>query len=184
VLFESPDGVLSGIAAMAVRRHQLVLHIIGGEKILQSGRCLVVESLDFWFETLDSEFLMDGIIGIAPFSGGPRFHWDEFNVVAVINIADHDILVSFSGLDREFSRQVCVKLSLVDQDGINEVGFCAQVCVIRWCFRNRCFRGGPYVLASLVHVAHGCGRRELQMFVDSVFRYAEPRDMMSVFDCL
>jgi hypothetical protein len=67
VLFESSDGAFSGIAAMAVRRHQLVLHITGGEKILQSGRCLVVESLEFWFKTLDSELLMDGIIGLDPF---------------------------------------------------------------------------------------------------------------------
>jgi hypothetical protein len=66
VLFESSDGAFSGIAAMAVRRHQLVLHIIGGEKNLQSGGCLVVESLEFWFETLESEFLMDGIIGLDP----------------------------------------------------------------------------------------------------------------------
>jgi hypothetical protein len=67
VLFESSDGVLSGVAAMAVRRHQLVIYIIGVEKVLQSGRCLVVESLEFWFETLDNKFLMDGIIGLDPF---------------------------------------------------------------------------------------------------------------------
>jgi hypothetical protein len=76
---------------MAVRRHQLVIYIIGGEKILQSGRCLIVESLEFWFETLDSEFLMDGIIDLDPFLGLPRLNGDDFNVVAVINIADHDI---------------------------------------------------------------------------------------------
>jgi hypothetical protein len=69
-----------------------------------------------------------------------------------------------------FPPQVRVKLSLVDPDGIHEVGFCAQVCVSRCGIRNWRFRGGPYVLASLVHVAHGCGQRELQMFVDSVFR--------------
>jgi hypothetical protein len=91
VLFESSDGALSGVAEMAVGRHQLVFHIIGGEQKNQSGRCLVVESLEFWFETLDSEFLMDGIIGLDPFRGGPIFHWDDFNLVAVINIADHDI---------------------------------------------------------------------------------------------
>jgi hypothetical protein len=76
---------------MAVRRHQLVIYIIGGEKILQSGRCLVVESLDFWFEALDSELMMDCTICIDPFRGGPIFHGDDFNVVAVINIAEHDI---------------------------------------------------------------------------------------------
>jgi hypothetical protein len=70
----------------------------------------------------------------------------------------------------EFSRQVRVKLSLVDQDGIHELGFCAQVCVSRWCVQTRRFRGGPYVLASLINVAHGHGRRELQVFVDSVLR--------------
>jgi hypothetical protein len=67
VIFESSYGALSGIAAMAVGRHQLVLHVIGGEKMLQSGECLVVESLEFWFETLDREFLMDVIIGLDPF---------------------------------------------------------------------------------------------------------------------
>jgi hypothetical protein len=72
-----------------VGRHQLALHVIGGEKVLQNGPCLVVESLEF--ETLDSEFLMDVIICFDPFIGGPGFHWDDFNLVAVINIADHDI---------------------------------------------------------------------------------------------
>jgi hypothetical protein len=67
VLFESLDGAFSGIAAMAVRWHQFVLHIIDGDKILLSGRCLIVESLEFWLETLDSEFLMYGIIGLDPF---------------------------------------------------------------------------------------------------------------------
>jgi hypothetical protein len=67
VIFESSDGAFSGIAAMAVGRHQLVLYVIGGEKMLQSGRCLVVESLELWFETLDREFLMDVMIGFEPF---------------------------------------------------------------------------------------------------------------------
>jgi hypothetical protein len=52
---------------MTVGRHQLILHIIGGEKMLQSGRCLVVESLEFWFETFGSDLLMDVIIGLDPF---------------------------------------------------------------------------------------------------------------------
>jgi hypothetical protein len=66
VFFESSDGAFRGVAAMSVRRHQLVIYIVGSEKILQSCRCLVVESLEFWFETLDSEFLMDGVIGFDP----------------------------------------------------------------------------------------------------------------------
>jgi hypothetical protein len=53
VFFESSDGAFSGIASMTVRRHQLVRDIVDGEVILQSGRCLVVESLELWFETLD-----------------------------------------------------------------------------------------------------------------------------------
>jgi hypothetical protein len=72
-------------------RHQLVLQVIGGEETIQSGGCLVVESLEFRSETLDHELLMDVIIGLNPFRGGPRFRQDEFNVVAVIDIADHDI---------------------------------------------------------------------------------------------
>jgi hypothetical protein len=62
VFFEGPDEAFRGVAAMAVRWHQLVSNIIDGEEILQSGGCLVVERLEFWPETLDSELLMDGII--------------------------------------------------------------------------------------------------------------------------
>jgi hypothetical protein len=91
VLFESPDGAFRGVAAMAVRRHQLVIHIISGGKILQSSRCLVVESLEFWFEALDSDLLMNAVICFDPLRGGQRFHGDDFNVVAIINVADHDI---------------------------------------------------------------------------------------------
>jgi hypothetical protein len=66
VFFEISDGAFSGIVGLAVRRHQLVLHIIGGEKNLQSGQSLVVESVELWLETLDSEFRMDSIIGFDP----------------------------------------------------------------------------------------------------------------------
>jgi hypothetical protein len=62
VFFESPDGAFRGVAAMTGRWHKLVSDIIDGEKILQSGGCLVVESLEFWLESLESELLMDGII--------------------------------------------------------------------------------------------------------------------------
>jgi hypothetical protein len=91
VFFEGPDGAFYSAATMAARWHQLVSDIVDGEEILQSGRCLVVESLEFWLETLDSELLMDGIICFDPFWGGSRFHGDDFNVVAIINIADHDV---------------------------------------------------------------------------------------------
>jgi hypothetical protein len=61
VFFEVPDGAFLGVAAVAVRWHQLVSDIVDGEKSLQSG-CLVVESLELWLEPLGSEVLMDGII--------------------------------------------------------------------------------------------------------------------------
>jgi hypothetical protein len=64
VFFESSDGAFSSVAVMTVGRYQFILNIIGGEKMLQSGRCLVVDSLEFWFETLSNEFLMDVIIGL------------------------------------------------------------------------------------------------------------------------
>jgi hypothetical protein len=67
VFFKSSDGSFSDVAAVTVGRDQLVLDVIGCEKVLQSGRCLVVESLKFWFETLGSEFLMDVIICFDPF---------------------------------------------------------------------------------------------------------------------
>jgi hypothetical protein len=67
VLFECSDGSFSGIAAVTVGWYQLVLHIIGCEKVLQSVRCLVVECLVFWFETIGSELLVDVIICLDPF---------------------------------------------------------------------------------------------------------------------
>jgi hypothetical protein len=91
LFFEGPDVAFRGVASMAVRWHQLISDIIDGEEILQSGRCLVVESLELRFETLDSELLMNGVICFDPFQGGSRFHGGDFNVVEIINIADHDI---------------------------------------------------------------------------------------------
>jgi hypothetical protein len=67
VLFEGPDCSFRGVAAMEVRWHQLLSAIIDGEESLQSSGCLVVESLDFWLETLYNELLMDGIICFDPF---------------------------------------------------------------------------------------------------------------------
>jgi multisubunit Na+/H+ antiporter MnhB subunit len=69
VFFKSPDGAFRGVVAVAVAvgRNQMILHVIGSEKMLQSGQCLIVESLKFWFETLGSEFLMDVIICLDPF---------------------------------------------------------------------------------------------------------------------
>jgi hypothetical protein len=69
----------------------LSIHGIGGEHIIQSGRSLVVESLELWLESLDCEFLMDGGICLDPFLGRLGFHWFDFNIVAVINRAYHDI---------------------------------------------------------------------------------------------
>jgi hypothetical protein len=66
VFLEGPDGAFRGIAAMSFRWHQLVSDIIDGEEILQSGGCLVVESLEFWLETLYSELLMNGAICFTP----------------------------------------------------------------------------------------------------------------------
>jgi hypothetical protein len=162
----------------------LVRDIIYGEEIIQCGGCLVVESLEFWLETLDCELLMNGVICFDPFRGGPIFNGDDFNVVAIINIADHHIRVSFAGSYRELSHQVGVKLALIDYGGVHEVGLCAQVCVRCWLFLSGRLLGGLYVLAPLVHMAHGRIRRQFQMFVDSVLRQAGPSDQMFVFDRL
>jgi hypothetical protein len=55
---------------MTVRRHQLISDIIDSEEIPQSGRCLVVESLELWLETFDCELLMDAAVCFDPFLGG------------------------------------------------------------------------------------------------------------------
>jgi hypothetical protein len=100
VFHESPNGAFGGIAEIAVRGHRLISDIIDGEEVLQIGRCLVVESLELWFD-----------------------------IVAIIDVTDHHIRVSFAGSDREFSCQVGVELTLIDYDCAHEVGLCAQVCI-------------------------------------------------------
>jgi hypothetical protein len=67
----SPDGAFGGVALMTGRRHQLISDIIDGEEVLQSGRCLVNESLELWFETFDCELLMNAVICFDPLRGGP-----------------------------------------------------------------------------------------------------------------
>jgi hypothetical protein len=62
VFFKSSDSSFSGIAAMTVGGDKLICHVIGSEKVFQSGGCFVVKGLKFGFETLGSELLMDVII--------------------------------------------------------------------------------------------------------------------------
>jgi hypothetical protein len=71
---------------MTVRRNQLIRNIVDGEVIIQSGRRLVVKSLELWFETFDFELLMDAVISFDPFRGGPGLHWNDFDVVAIIDV--------------------------------------------------------------------------------------------------
>jgi hypothetical protein len=99
---------------------QLLLHVIGSEKVFQS---------ESWFVTFGSEFLMNVIICLDPFRGGPGFHWDNLGIIAVINIKYHGVRVALAGSHRKFPRQVRVKLSLVDQDGVNKMGLRSQICV-------------------------------------------------------
>jgi hypothetical protein len=56
----------------------------------------------FGFETFGSEFLMNVIICFGPFRGGPGFHWENFEIIAVINITDHDVRVALAGSHRKF----------------------------------------------------------------------------------
>jgi hypothetical protein len=184
VILESSDGAFDSVESMAMRWYQLVSDIIDGKEILQGGGFLVVESLELWFETIDRELLMDGVICFDPFRGGTRFHRYDFNVIEIINIADHHIRVSFAGSHRELSHQVGVKLALIEYDGVHKVGLCSQICVQCWLYLNGRLRVGSYIFTPLVHVSQGRSRRQFQMFVDSVLRQAGPSNQMSVFDRL
>jgi hypothetical protein len=82
---------------MTLGGDKLIFHVIGSEKVFQSGGCFVVKGLKFGFETLGSEFLMNVIICLDPFRGRPRLHWDNFDIIAVRNISDHDVKVSLAG---------------------------------------------------------------------------------------
>jgi hypothetical protein len=146
VFFKSSDGSFSGVAAVAVGSNQLVIHVIGCEKVFQTSRCFVVESLKFWFETFGIEFLMNVIICIDPFRGRPGFRWDNLDIIAVINITDHDVRVALAGSHRKYPR--------------------------------------PDVLASLIHVPHFRGRREIQIYIDCFLCSAGPSYEIPVFDLL
>jgi hypothetical protein len=127
---------------------------------------------------------MNAVICFDPFRGGTLFHGYDLNVVAIIDVTYHHIRVSFAGSHQKLSRQGGVDPTLINYDGIHEVGLCAQVC-IRWLlFLNRRLRGGSYVLSQLIHMVHGRGRHQFQMLVDSFFRQSGPSDQMSVFDRL
>jgi hypothetical protein len=71
VFLESSDGAFRSVASMTVRRNQLISDVIDGEESFQGDQCLVVESLELWFETFECEFLMDAVICFDPFRGGP-----------------------------------------------------------------------------------------------------------------
>jgi hypothetical protein len=89
---------------MPMGENKLIFHVIGIDKVFQSGGCFVVKGLKFGFETLGSEFLMDVIICFDPFRGGPRLHWDNFDIVAVKNITDPNVPVVLAGPHWKFSR--------------------------------------------------------------------------------
>jgi hypothetical protein len=67
VFFESSNGSLRDVSAMTVRGDKLIFHVIGSEKVFQSGGCFVVKGLKFGFETLGSEFLVDVVVCFDPF---------------------------------------------------------------------------------------------------------------------
>jgi hypothetical protein len=82
---------------MTVGGNKLIFHVIGDEKVFQSGGCFVVKGLNFGFETLGSEFLMDVVICFDPFRGGPGLHWDNFYVIVFKNITYHNVPVALAG---------------------------------------------------------------------------------------
>jgi hypothetical protein len=72
---------------------------------------------------------MDAVICFEPFRGGPVLHWDNFDVVAIVYVTQHDIGVSLAGSHRELSREFGVKLTLIGEDCVHEVGLAAQVWI-------------------------------------------------------
>jgi hypothetical protein len=84
---------------------------------------------------------MNAVIFFDPFRGGPLFNGDDLDVIAIIDVADHHIRVSLAGSHRELARQVGVKLTLIDYDGVHKVGLCSQICIRCWLFLNGRLRG-------------------------------------------
>jgi hypothetical protein len=104
VFFESSNGSLSGVLAMTVGGNKLIFHVIDSEKVFQSGECFVGKGLNFGFETLGSEFLMDVVICFDPFRSVPGLHWDNNDVITVKNITDNNVPVAPAGPNWKFSR--------------------------------------------------------------------------------
>jgi hypothetical protein len=83
---------------------KLIFHVIGSEKVFQSGGCFIVKGLKFGFETLGSEILMDVVICFDPLRGVPGLHFENFDVIAVKNITYHDVPVALAGPHWKFYR--------------------------------------------------------------------------------
>jgi hypothetical protein len=58
---------------------------------------------------------MDAVICFDPFRGVPLLHGNNFNLVAIIDVTDHYVRVSFAGSHRELSREVGVELTLIER---------------------------------------------------------------------
>jgi hypothetical protein len=84
---------------------------------------------------------MNAVICFDPFRGGPGPHGDYFHLVAIKDVTEHHIRVSFAGSHRELSGQVGIELTLIDYDCVHEVGLCAQVCIWWLLFLNWRLRG-------------------------------------------
>jgi hypothetical protein len=52
MFFENKDGAVRGVEVMAVRRHQLVTYIIGGEKIFKADNASLSRVWSFGFKPL------------------------------------------------------------------------------------------------------------------------------------
>jgi hypothetical protein len=131
---------------------------------------------------------MNEVICFDPFISGPWLHRHKLDVIAVKNVTHHDLPVAFAGPDRKFPGEFCIKLPLVDQYCINKMSSAARTCrCYTFIFLVRShwvLRGVSYILETLIHVSHGSGRCQFQMFVDCLFSQTWPSYEMSVLRCL
>jgi hypothetical protein len=52
VFFEGTDGAFRGVAAMTLRRHQLILYVIGGKKFFKAADASLSRVWSFGLNTL------------------------------------------------------------------------------------------------------------------------------------
>jgi hypothetical protein len=144
VVLECADGTFGGEHAVEPGGDKLPCNATGIEEVANSLGALVVEPMDFRFETTDGEVVIQFGGGSGQLHGGVGLEGLREDGVTIVIVEDHDRFVALAGGDGEASSLVGGDLSgrsgVVDDFGIHFVSSYADLIVgrdveLRWAGR-------------------------------------------------